>query len=87
MKTTFNQLLEVPCLFTYKVIGIAQPELVDQVTEVVQRYAHDDYCLQVKSSNKGRYYSVSITITITHIEQIEILYEELPKIDIVRMVL
>ncbi|WP_116426462.1 DUF493 family protein, partial [Klebsiella pneumoniae] len=31
--------------------------------------------------------SVSITINATHIEQVETLYEELGKIDIVRMVL
>ncbi|MDD0438147.1 DUF493 family protein, partial [Shigella sonnei] len=36
---------------------------------------------------KGNYHSVSITINATHIEQVETLYEELGKIDIVRMVL
>jgi len=35
MKTKLNELLEFPCPFTYKVMGLAQPELVDQVVEVV----------------------------------------------------
>ncbi|MGL5727338.1 MAG: DUF493 family protein, partial [Plesiomonas sp.] len=41
----------------------------------------------VKPSSKGTYHSVSVTITATHIDQVETLYEELGAIDIVRMVL
>ncbi|MFT8211487.1 MAG: DUF493 family protein YbeD [Symbiopectobacterium sp.] len=87
MKTKLNELLEFPCSFTYKVTGLAQPELVDRVVEVVQRHATGDYSPLVKPSSKGNYHSVSITITATHIEQVETLYEELGEIDIVRVVL
>ena len=86
MKTKLNELLDFPCSFTYRVMGLAQPELVDQVVEVVQRHAPGDYQPQVKPS-KGNYHSVAITINATHIEQVETLYEELGKIEIVRMVL
>ncbi len=34
MKTKLNELLEFPTPFTYKVMGQALPELVDQVVEV-----------------------------------------------------
>jgi putative lipoic acid-binding regulatory protein len=54
---------------------------------VVQRHAPGDYSPSVKPSSKGNYHSVSITITATHIEQVETLYEELGNIEIVRMVL
>ncbi|NJD00250.1 DUF493 family protein YbeD [Candidatus Erwinia dacicola] len=87
MKTNLKELLEFPTSFTYKVMGLAQPELVDQVVEVVQRHAPGDYSPDVKPSSKGNYHSVSITITATHIEQVETLYDELCKIEIVRMVL
>ncbi|MBG6241131.1 MAG: DUF493 family protein [Candidatus Symbiopectobacterium sp. Dall1.0] len=87
MKTKLNELLEFPCSFTYRVMGLAQPELVDRVLEVVQRHAPGDYSPLVKQSSKGNYHSVSITITATHIEQVETLYEELGAIDIVRVVL
>lgn len=53
MKTKLNELLEFPCSFTYKVMGLAQPELVDQVVEVVQRHAPGDYNPQVKPSSKA----------------------------------
>ena len=35
MKTKLNELLEFPTSFTYKVIGHALSELVDQVVEVL----------------------------------------------------
>ena len=71
MKTKLNELLEFPTPFTYKVMGQALPELVDQVVEVVQRHAPGDYSPSVKPSSKGNYHSVSITINATHIEQVE----------------
>ena len=41
MKTKLNELLEFPTPFTYKVMGQALPELVDQVVEVVPvSYTH-----------------------------------------------
>ncbi|AJJ21151.1 DUF493 family protein YbeD [Yersinia sp. 2544 StPb PI] len=87
MKTKLNELLEFPCSFTYKVMGIAEPQLVNQVVEVVQRHAPGDYTPQVKPSSKGNFHSVSITITATHIDQVEILYKELADLELVRMVL
>ncbi|MGV3346339.1 DUF493 family protein YbeD [Enterobacteriaceae bacterium LUAb1] len=87
MKTKLNELLEFPVSFTYKVMGLAKPELVDQVLKIVQRHAPGDYTPDVKPSSKGNYHSVSITIIATHIEQVETLYKELGDIDIVRMVL
>lgn len=87
MKTRLHELLEFPCSFTYKVMGVAKPELTDQIIEVVQRYVPGDYVPSVKPSSKGNFHSVSITITATNIEQIEKLYEELAKLELVRMVL
>lgn len=52
MKTKLNELLEFPTPFTYKVMGQALPELVDQVVEVVQRHAPGDYSPSVKPSSK-----------------------------------
>ena len=87
MKTKLNELLEFPCSFTYKVMGHAKPELVDQVVEVIQRHAPGDYTPSVKPSSKGNYHSVPVTINATHIEQVEALYKELGELELVRMVL
>ncbi|MFV9997895.1 MAG: DUF493 family protein YbeD [Arsenophonus endosymbiont of Dermacentor nuttalli] len=87
MKTKLHELLEFPCSFTYKVMGLSKPELTEQIVEVVQRHVPGDYVPSVKPSSKGNFHSVSITITATNIEQIEKLYEELAKLELVRMVL
>ncbi|HBO22623.1 MULTISPECIES: DUF493 family protein YbeD [unclassified Providencia] len=87
MKTKLGELLDFPCPLTYKVMGVAHPELVDQVVEVVQRHAPGDYSPEVKPSSKGTYHSVSITINATHIEQVETLYTELGALELVKVVL
>ncbi|BGI51028.1 MAG: DUF493 family protein YbeD [Arsenophonus endosymbiont of Ceratovacuna japonica] len=87
MKTKLHDLLNFPCLFTYKVIGAAKIELINKIIEIVKYYIPSDYKLSVNISNKGNFYSVSITITATNIKQIEKLYEELYNIDLVRIVL
>ena len=55
MKTNLKELLEFPTPFTYKVMGLAKPELVDLVVEVVQRHAPGDYSPQVKPYEQFRY--------------------------------
>lgn len=87
MKTRLEELLEFPCHFSFKVVGLAEKNLVEQAVKVVQRYVPGDYLPQVKPSSKGHYHSVTIAITATKIAQIEALYEELGKIEGVRMVL
>ena len=87
MKTKLNELLEFPTSFTYKVMGVAEPELVDDVMAVIQRHAPGEYSPVVRPSSKGNYHSISVTITATHIEQIENLYSELGDLNRVRMVL
>ena len=71
MKTKLNELLEFPTLLLLQVMGLAKPELVDQVVEVVQRHAPGDYSPSVKPSSKGNHHSVSITINCDTYEQVE----------------
>lgn len=82
-----KDLLEFPCAFTFKVVGVKSDELVDNVVAEVQKVVKGDYNPTVKESGKGTYHSVSITINADNIEQIETLYSTLAKIDGVRMVL
>nr|WP_052121862.1 DUF493 family protein YbeD [Gallibacterium anatis] len=82
-----KDLLEFPCDFPYKVVGLAHPELTDRVLAVVQQHAPGDYSPSVKPSRNGKYHSVSITINAQNIEQVERLYKELAEIELVKMVL
>ncbi|WP_017444596.1 DUF493 family protein YbeD [Gayadomonas joobiniege] len=87
MKTKFDEYLEFPCQFPFKVVGHTDEQLIDKVVAVVQKYAPGDYRPTSKPSGKGNYQSVSITITATSKSQIESLYQALSDIDTVRMVL
>jgi len=87
MKTKLREMLKFPCFFTYKIIGLAKPELIDKIIKVIQIQIPGDYIPQIKSSNKGNYLSVSITICAQNFQQIETLYHDISKINIVRMVL
>lgn len=87
MKTQLGELLTFPCPFTYKVMGVAHPDLLENILAVIQHHAPGDYAPKIKPSKNGNYHSVSITITAVNIEQVEALYEDLGKIELVRMVL
>ena len=87
MKTKFDELVEFPSVFSFKVMGLAQDDLVDQVVAAVQTLAPGDYRPTTKASSKGKYYSVAIKVTVTSQEHIESLYKALGAIDAVRHVL
>ena len=87
MKTKLNELLEFPTPFTYKVMGQALPELVDQVVEVVQRHAPGDYTPTVNQAAKQLPLGIYHYQRHSYRSRLKHLYEELGKIDIVRMVL
>ncbi|HET9678744.1 MAG: DUF493 family protein YbeD [Buchnera aphidicola (Tetraneura akinire)] len=86
MKKNLQEMLKFPCFFTYKIIGLSRPELVDQIIKVIQLCIPGDYIPQIRSSNKGNYLSISITICAKNFSQIEKLYNEISKISMVRMV-
>ncbi|GAA4500492.1 DUF493 family protein YbeD [Pseudaeromonas paramecii] len=87
LNTKFDELLEFPCQFPFKVLGIADPALVEQVIAVLQQHAPGDYSPTIKPSAKGNYHSVSVTVTATSKIQLETLYTELGKLELVRYVL
>lgn len=86
-KTRFDELVDFPCDFTFKVMGIATETLPDQVVEVLQQHAPGDYSPKVKPSSKGNYHSVSVSVTVRSQQHIEVLYQALSDIDDVRYVL
>jgi putative lipoic acid-binding regulatory protein len=87
MNTNFDQLLDFPCVQTFKVMGVADPSLPEQVIECLQQHAPGDYAPTVKPSAKGNYHSISIGVVVTSKEHMETIYTELANIEIVRVVL
>ena len=87
LNTHFDELLEFPCVFAFKVMGVAGPELMSDVIAVIQKNAPGDYSPTVKPSSKGTYHSLSVPVTVKSKEQIEVIYNELNKLESVRYIL
>ncbi len=87
LNTKFDELLEFPCQFPFKVLGVAHPELADQVVAVLQQHAPGDYSPTTRPSAKGNYVSVTVTVTVTSKDHLESMYVALGKLELVRMVL
>ncbi len=87
LNTKFDELLEFPCVFAFKVMGVADPKLMEEVIAVVQQHAQGDYAPSVKPSSKGTYHSLSIPVTVNSKEQIENIYTDLNNLELVRYIL
>jgi uncharacterized protein len=87
LNTKFDELLEFPCQFPFKVLGVADEALVEQVITVLQQHAPGDYNPTTKPSSKGNYMSVTITVTATSKDHLETMYSALGQIELVRVVL
>lgn len=87
MNTKFDELLEFPTVLNFKVMGVACDELPDLVITELQKHTPGDYAPKIKPSSKGNYHSLSIAITVTSKEHIELIYQSLTAIEEVRYVL
>jgi putative lipoic acid-binding regulatory protein len=85
--TKFDEYLEYPCPFTFKVMGLANVNLTDQILEKLQPIAPGDYAPKVKPSSKGTYESVTLVATVTSGKHIEEIYNVISNIDDVRHML
>lgn len=85
--TKFDEYLEFPCPFTFKIMGLAKVNLTDQVLTVLQTLAPGDYAPKVKPSSKGNYESITLVATVTSKEHIEQIYTQLGSLEDVRHVL
>ncbi|WP_354623733.1 DUF493 family protein YbeD [Psychromonas sp. MME2] len=87
LNTNFDQLLEFPCSLAFKVMGVADPKLIDDVVTVLQKHAPGDYSPRVTPSSKGNYHALSIPVIVTSKEHIETIYTELNSLELVRYIL
>ena len=82
-------LLEYPCDFPVKILGHSQAGFAQAILGVVQRHApdFDGAAMEMKSSRRGKYLSVTCVIRATSREQLDGLYRELCDHPMVVMVL
>jgi len=83
------QLLEYPCDFPVKVLGHTQAGFAQAVLAVVKRHApdFDGATIEIRTSNRRKYLSITCVVRATSREQLDALYQELCDHPMVVMVL
>ncbi|MBI2307051.1 MAG: DUF493 domain-containing protein [Rhodocyclales bacterium] len=82
-------LLEFPCDFPIKIMGLADNALAQAVLEVVVRHdpGFDGTTMEMRASSGGKYVSLTCTVTATSKVQLDALYMELTAHPLVKVVL
>ena len=81
--------IQYPCDFPIKVLGNTRAGFAQAVLDIVQRHApeFDGASMEMKTSKRGRYLSVTCVIRATSRDQLDGLYRELCDHPMVVMVL
>jgi putative lipoic acid-binding regulatory protein len=72
-------IIEFPCQFPIKAMGLAEKDIGDLVLAIVRKHAPDTgaEAISKRESSGGKYISVTATITATSREQLDNIYYEL----------
>ena len=84
-----DTLLEFPCAFPLKIMGLADPALAQRVLEIVLRHApdFDGATMEMRASSGGKYVSLTCTVNATSKAQLDALYRELTSHPLVKVAL
>ena len=74
-----ESVIQYPTDFPIKIMGRRQPRLVQSIVDVVQRHApdFDASTVEMRTSKKNNYLSVTCTVRATSREQLDALYRDL----------
>ena len=84
-----TSLLEFPCIFAIKVMGLSSPELEVTVLSLIQKHVTtlDNDAIKSRPSKKGKYTALTITIVATSQVQLDAIYYDLSDCDAIVMAL
>jgi putative lipoic acid-binding regulatory protein len=84
-----DSLIEYPCLFPIKVMGLKVDGFVHAITEVAERHdpQFDASTIELRPSSSGKYLGVTLQVNATSREQLDNLYRALTAHPMVKVVL
>ena len=83
-----EELLEFPCHYEFKAVGIAGNAFKQAVLAAVNRHANVPAdAVRTRPSGKGTYQSVSVLVTLQNYKQLTSIYAEMRKVDGLKMLL
>lgn len=82
-------LISYPLDFPIKIMGRSEPGFVQTIIDIVRKHAPDldESAIELRTSKKNSYLSVTCTIVATSREQLDALYQELGDHPAVAMIL
>jgi putative lipoic acid-binding regulatory protein len=89
MLNPVDSLIEYPCDFPIKIMGVMQDAFAQTMVDVVSTYDAEFHAgkLEMRPSTKGNYLSLTVTVRATSREQLDNLYRALSSHPMVKMVL
>jgi putative lipoic acid-binding regulatory protein len=84
-----DSLIEYPCIFPIKVMGVKVDALVPTMTALALQFDpfFDATTIELRESSGGKYLGITLSITATSREQLDNLYRALSSHPLVKMVL
>jgi hypothetical protein len=85
-----KQLMDFPCNFTIKVMGVNHVNLVNEVVAVISRYSDGfdpNQDITTRLSSNSNYVAISAVIKATSKEQLDTIYLALNKHELVKVTL
>ena len=84
-----DSLLEFPCSFPIKIMGLDEQEFCDFAVQLVTRHVGDvqDDAVSTSKSSNGKYLSVTVTIEAQSQQQLDSIYRDLTAHERVKIVL
>ncbi len=81
--------LKFPCVFPIKALGVDDGDFDSLVVQIVARHTRDlgEGAVKTRSSRKGKYVAVTVTINARSQEQLDAIYTELSAHERVMMAL
>jgi putative lipoic acid-binding regulatory protein len=89
MLNPVDSLIEYPCDFPIKIMGVMQDAFAQTMVDVVSSHDPEFHAgkLEMRPSTKGNYLSLTVTVRATSREQLDNLYRALSSHPMVKMVL
>jgi len=88
MKKDPSELIDFPCHYQFKAVGLAGDIFVEGVVAAVEKHASlGRDSIRCRPSGKGNYQSVSILVTLHSYEQLTAIYKEMKQVPDLKMLL
>lgn len=84
-----ESLIEYPCAFPIKVVGLNEAGFIDALTHIARQFdpQFDAACIALRESSGSKYMGATLTVTATSREQLDDLYRALSTHPLARWVL